>query len=140
MQFRDKDKRSRGSEVEFKFGKSLFDIKAELLRFNESDIRTNPIISFSGKDKGNEYLLAFGYTPSGKFSISTGVEWSDINGDISDRANGPWSFVEAKMEFMRNHNVTLWTGKVRGGRQCSGGVCRYVPDFDGYRISLISRF
>ena len=140
VQFRDTDKIALGSEVEFKFGKSLFDIKAELLRFNESDIRTNPIISFSGKDKGNEYLLAFGYTPSGKFSISTGVEWSDINGDISDRPNGPWSFVEAKMEFMRNHNVTLWTGKVRGGRQCSGGVCRYVPDFDGYRISLISRF
>ena len=140
VQFRDTDKISFGSEVELKFGKSFFDIRAEILRYKEKDIRRNPTISFFGKDEGNEYLLSFGYMPSGRFSISTGTEWSDINGDINDRAKGPWTFVEAKMEFMRNHNFTLWTGKVRGGRQCSGGVCRFVPDFEGFRLSLISRF
>lgn len=139
-QFRDTDKISLGSEVELKFGKSFFDIRAEILRYNERDIRRNPTISFSGRDEGNEYLLSLSYMPSGRFSISTGTEWSDINGDINDRAKGPWTFVEAKMEFMRNHNFTLWTGKVRGGRQCSGGVCRFVPDFEGFRLSLISRF
>lgn len=139
-QFRDADKISLGSEVELKFGKSFFDIRAEILRYNERDIRRNPTISFSGRDEGNEYLLSLSYMPSGRFSISTGTEWSDINGDINDRAKGPWTFVEAKMEFMRNHNFTLWTGKVRGGRQCSGGVCRFVPDFEGFRLSLISRF
>ena len=140
IQFRDTDKISLGSEMEFKFGNSFFDIRAEILRYKEKDIRRNPTISFFGKDEGNEYLLSFGYMPSGRFSISTGTEWSDINGDINDRAKGPWTFVEAKMEFMRNHNFTLWTGKVRGGRQCSGGVCRFVPDFEGFRLSLISRF
>ncbi|MCH7619268.1 MAG: hypothetical protein IH880_05805 [Candidatus Marinimicrobia bacterium] len=140
IQFRDTDKISLGSEMELKFGNSFFDIRAEILRYKEKDIRRNPTISFFGKDEGNEYLLSFGYMPSGRFSISTGTEWSDINGDINDRAKGPWTFVEAKMEFMRNHNFTLWTGKVRGGRQCSGGVCRFVPDFEGFRLSLISRF
>ena len=140
VQFRDTDKISLGSEMELKFGKSFFDVRAEILRYKERDIRRNPTISFFGKDEGNEYLLSLGYMPSGRFSISTGTEWSDIDGDINDRAKGPWTFVEAKMEFMRNHNFTLWTGKVRGGRQCSGGVCRFVPDFEGFRLSLISRF
>ena len=140
VQFRDTDKISLGSEMELKFGNSFFDIRAEILRYKERDIRRNPTISFSGKDEGNEYLLSLGYMPSGRFSISTGTEWSDINGDINDRAKGPWTFVEAKMEFMRNHNFTLWMGKVRGGRQCSGGVCRFVPYFEGFRLSLISRF
>ncbi|MCH8305768.1 MAG: hypothetical protein IIB94_11645 [Candidatus Marinimicrobia bacterium] len=141
VQFRDTDKISFGSEVELKFGRSLFDIRAEILRYNESDVRKNPTISSSDEDKGNEYLLSLSYTPSGRFSVSTGTEWSSIKGDIiKNRAKGPWTFVEAKMEFMRNHNLTLWTGKVRGGRQCSGGVCRFVPDFDGFRLSLISRF
>ena len=136
VQFRDTDKISLGSEVELKFGKSLFDIRAEILRYNESDVRKNQATSFFGEDKGNEYLLSLSYTPSGRFSISTGTEWSQISG----RAKGRWTFVEAKTEVMRNHNFTLWMGRVRGGRQCSGGVCRYVPDFDGFRLSLISRF
>jgi len=140
VQFRDIDKISLGSEVELKFGKSFIDIRAEILRYNESDNRKNPTVSFFGEDKGNEYLLSLSYKPTGKFSISTGTEWSDINGDINDRAKGPWTFVEAKMEFLRNHNITIWTGKIRGGRQCSGGVCRFVPDFEGFRVSLISRF
>ena len=135
-QFRDTDKISFGSEVELKFGKSLFDIRTELLVYDESDIRRSQTVSFFGKDKGNEYLLAFSFTPSGKFSISTGTEWADVSG----RVKGRWTFVEGKMEFRRNHNITLWTGKVRGGRQCSGGVCRFVPDFEGFRLSLISRF
>jgi len=141
VQFRDTDKISLGSEVELKFGKSLFDIRAEILRYSEVDTGKSSMVSFSNEDKGNEYLLSLSYTPSGRFSISTGTEWSDINGDIiKDRAGGPWTFVEAKMEFMSNHNISLWTGKVRGGRQCSGGVCRFVPDFEGFRLSLISRF
>ena len=140
VQFRDTDKISLGTEAEMKFGNSLFDIKAEILRYNESDIRKNLMISYYAEDKGNEYLLFFGYSPSGRITVSTGTEWSDINGDIYDRAKGPWTFVETRIEFMRNHNLTLWTGKVRGGRQCSGGVCRFVPDFDGFRLSLISRF
>ncbi|MCH8929243.1 MAG: hypothetical protein IIB39_11090, partial [Candidatus Marinimicrobia bacterium] len=135
-QFRDTDKISFGSEVEFKFGKSLFDVRTEILIYDESDIRKSQSVSFFGKDEGNEYLLALSYTPSGKFSISTGTEWADVSG----RVKGRWTFVEAKMEFMRNHNITLWTGKVRGGRQCSGGVCRFVPDFEGFRLSLLSRF
>jgi len=136
VQFRDTDKISLGSELELKIGKSLLDIRAEILRYNESDVRKNPTISFFGENKGNEYLLIFGYTPSGRITVSTGTEWSEISG----RAKGRWTFVESKIEFMRNHNFTLWMGKVRGGRQCSGGVCRYVPDFDGFRFSLISRF
>ncbi|TFB10877.1 hypothetical protein E3V55_04850 [Candidatus Marinimicrobia bacterium MT.SAG.3] len=141
VRFRDIDKISFGSEMELKIGKSLFDIRAEILRYSEVDTAKARTISFSNGDEGNEYLLSFGYTPSGRFSVSTGTEWSSIEGDIiKNRAKGPWTFVEAKMEFMRNHNLTLWTGKVRGGRQCSGGVCRFVPDFDGFRLSLISRF
>jgi len=140
-QFRDTDKISFGTELELKFGKSLYDIRAEILMYDESDIRQSQAVSFFGKDEGNEFLIAFGYTPSGRFSISTGTEWSNISGDIiKDRGRGPWTFVETKMEFMNNHNLTLWTGKVRGGRQCSGGVCRFVPDFEGFRLSLISRF
>jgi len=136
VQFRDTDKISFGSEVELKFGKSLFDIRTEILLLDESDIRKSRAASFFGKDEGNEYLLTLGYTPSGKFSISTGTEWADVSGRVKSR----WTYVEAKMEFMRNHNLTLWTGKVRGGRQCSGGVCRFVPDFEGFRLSLLSRF
>ena len=141
VRFRDIDKISFGSEMELKIGKSLFDIRAEILRYSEVDTAKARTISFSHGDEGNEYLLSLSYTPSGRFSVSTGTEWSSIEGDIiKNRAKGPWTFVEAKMEFMRNHNLTLWTGKVRGGRQCSGGVCRFVPDFDGFRLSLISRF
>ncbi len=39
-----------------------------------------------------------------------------------------------------SHTLLMSYGAERGGLNCSGGVCRYVPAFDGLRLTLTSQF
>ena len=104
-----------------------------------STIPSIELVQYRDVDKiffGSEAELILGYTPFRGLTISAGTEWSEL----SSQASGNWTFIGGNLEIKNDHNLALWTGKVRGGRQCSGGVCRYIPDFEGFRLSLESRF
>ncbi len=46
-----------------------------------------------------------------------------------------WPSLEINYRF-ENGNITVAFGKQRGGLVCSGGMCRLVPSFDGFKLGV----
>lgn len=48
-----------------------------------------------------------------------------------------WFGLEATIDLLPHHQLTLFYGSEKGGLRCSNGVCREVPPFeDGFKITL----
>jgi len=54
----------------------------------------------------------------------------------------PRTFLGATVSWRVNahHDVTVFTGKRRGGVACTSGTCYIVPDFEGTELRISSRF
>ena len=70
------------------------------------------------------------------FAGSTGD--SVVSGGGGKRENFP--AVEVTVRPMETLAVTAFWGATKGGLQCSGGICRQVPAFDGLRVEVAAQF
>ncbi len=60
----------------------------------------------------------------------------EVLGDAPDN----WFSVEAGFKLFDNHKLELFYGRERAGIKCTGGSCRQVPEFDGFKMSFVSTF
>ncbi|MDA3837530.1 MAG: DUF6029 family protein [Candidatus Delongbacteria bacterium] len=60
--------------------------------------------------------------------------------EVAENSPDSWLGFEAGLNIYENHKLELFYGRERAGIKCSGGACRQVPEFDGFRMTLISEF
>ncbi len=64
------------------------------------------------------------------------VVWQQRTGDTTAR----WLRLDAFLHLGNRWDLALTWGQQRQDLVCSGGVCRYEPEFDGFRAKVILRF
>ena len=105
------------------------------LKFNSEQQWVYNSIRVGDKNFYNEYLsLAISRSPNivltGNFEITTDKE------DPSGKKY--WASGEISYKFTSANTVMLSYGSERGGLKCSGGICRYVKPFNGFRLTIIN--
>lgn len=48
--------------------------------------------------------------------------------------------VNAKYRFLNDNYLKLFYGNIRGGVKCIGGVCKYYPEFNGFKAEILLSF
>jgi hypothetical protein len=98
---------------------------------------------------GSEFLDlegALGYAYAPYFAITGLYEWSDepasgLLEEDAEKEDDPhfWSVetVVTPRDWVR---ILLGYGRYKGGIRCAGGVCRYVPPFEGLKSEISFRF
>ncbi len=62
----------------------------------------------------------------------------DFSTDYGQRRHiWPQAFVSTRIGGA--HTVLVSYGAERGGINCTGGICRFVPEFDGFRLTITSQ-
>ncbi len=89
------------------------------------------------EDYNDIYASAeYSYSPYGYISVSMIKTTEEVAEDAPDM----WLGLETGINIMDNHKLELFYGRERAGVKCSGGTCRQVPEFDGFRMTLVSEF
>ncbi|HEY3874697.1 MAG TPA: DUF6029 family protein [Candidatus Kapabacteria bacterium] len=106
------------------------------LRLNELitlEYSFNPTINF-----GAIFDYAF-YYADGPFKMDNDLfrGWDLHLWGNSDLAHLPEVYVGLRLG--QSHNLLISYGAERGGLNCTGGICRVVPPFNGLRLSLTSQ-
>ncbi|MBN1968150.1 MAG: hypothetical protein JXR48_15135 [Candidatus Delongbacteria bacterium] len=60
--------------------------------------------------------------------------------EVPEGTDDYWLGYEIGYNISENHKLELYYGRERAGIKCSGGSCRQVPEFDGFKLSLVSSF
>jgi hypothetical protein len=88
------------------------------------------------------------YTFGVPLTLTLSLRWTDFQpGVVQLRAAKEYNFlggeyypsVEARWTFEPGTYLGLFAGQTPGGQLCSGGVCRDVPTFEGFRLSFVGR-
>jgi hypothetical protein len=92
---------------------------------------------YLGEDYNDIYVSSeYSYSPLGYISVSLIKSSQEVSGDAPDM----WLGFETGIDITDSHKLELFYGRERAGVKCSGGTCRQVPEFDGFRMTLISEF
>ncbi len=92
---------------------------------------------YMSEDYNDIYASAeYSYSPLGYISVSMIKTSQEVSGDAPDM----WLGLETGINIMENHKLELFYGRERAGVKCSGGTCRQVPEFDGFKVTLVSEF
>jgi len=89
----------------------------------------------------DDHMLTIEYTRAPGLSLSFAGERtnkSDVQ-QLSGEANR-WFFVQLDYQLTENHDATLFLGSRQGGFICTGGRCRWEPEFEGVELKLLSYF
>ncbi len=57
-----------------------------------------------------------------------------------DEEEGPFPAVQLTYGTMRGTQLSLWAGQRQAGQLCSGGVCKFEPEFEGVELMGIVRY
>jgi hypothetical protein len=82
-------------------------------------------------------LLTLEYSHSPRWAVNTRIEWTS-----SDREQGGrrlWPVIGGTYRIGDAHTIGLQYGSERGGVVCTGGVCRYINPFTGFRLTVSSK-
>ncbi len=77
--------------------------------------------------------LDFGWDNSYTISFSDTYWDTKVDGDGNIKKHYPG--ITAGYKY-KNFRTSLFYGKIKGGLVCTGGMCRYMPDFDGIKAEL----
>jgi hypothetical protein len=99
--------------------------------FRGSEINAEPL-------EYEERLLSLFYSFANEFTLTLSGE--KRTKEIKESPETEWLLGELIWEVSQNHNLTVRVGSEKGGIVCSGGVCRLEPNFDGVKLTLLSRF
>jgi peroxiredoxin len=99
-----------------------------------------------GKEFRGEHLDY--YERRSFFSIHYSQRW--VLTFLFDRTSDPqvlffkdkknWFGVQVEIKFSQANAVRLFYGAMMGGVKCSGGVCKFFPPFEGFRLDALLRF
>lgn len=93
---------------------------------------------YSEQDKGSWAMGMVEYTVSPHWFF---VVWDQVNYGGPVELDEPEHFYNFSFGYTRKANrIQLSYGKQREGVVCAGGVCRYVPAFEGMMLSITSTF
>ncbi|MCK5760266.1 MAG: hypothetical protein KAH33_03165 [Candidatus Delongbacteria bacterium] len=107
---------------------------SSLMLAGEFQTVTNELMD---EDYNDIYVAAeYAYPEYGYINISLITTSQEVSEDTPDS----WLGFEAGINIYENHKLELFYGRERAGIKCSGGACRQVPEFDGFRMTLISEF
>jgi hypothetical protein len=90
-------------------------------------------------------LLTLEYSRSPRWSVNTRIEWSSAKNERGGEAFGLgtdvaiWPVIGATYRIGDAHTFGVQYGAERGGVVCTGGVCRLINPFTGFRLSLTSK-
>jgi hypothetical protein len=85
----------------------------------------------------NNALLTLEYSRSPVWTLSSRLEYT-----TTDREQGGqqfWPVVGGTYRIGSAHTLGMQYGSERGGVVCTGGVCRLINPFTGFRLSLVSK-
>ena len=89
------------------------------------------------EDYNDTYIaVEYDYPEYGYLNVSLITTSQEVSKDAPDS----WFGIEAGINIYDNHKLELFYGRERAGIKCSGGACRQVPEFDGFRMTLVSEF
>lgn len=94
------------------------------------------LVEFDGNS--NNIYTVLEYTLNDKFAINSRVEFSTVKNEQNQRTL--WPVLGGTYRIGNSHTFGLQYGSERGGVVCTGGVCRTVNPFTGFRVSLSSKF
>lgn len=125
-------------QIEMQRAKKGFEIKNN----NESSFSS----LFESKYQYNNFLsFSANYKQKWTFSFAHEVTNADEsliseNHNINDLSNS-WNSISIAHRFGSDDSLQIFYGSVRGGLDCTNGVCRYIQSFDdGLRIDYTSNF
>jgi hypothetical protein len=87
--------------------------------------------------KFNNVLLTLEYTRSPRWAVNTRLEWTTTDKEQGGRRL--WPVVGATYRVGDAHTIGVQYGAERGGVVCTGGVCRLINPFTGFRLNIVSK-
>jgi hypothetical protein len=85
----------------------------------------------------NTYL-SVGVSKSPELSATVNLEFTNDSEDPSGKKF--WALGELAYKLSGANTITASYGSERGGLRCTSGICRYVRPFEGFRLSISSKF
>lgn len=82
-------------------------------------------------------LLTVEFSRSPRWSANARVEWSSTDKEQDGRQL--WPVVGGTYRIGRAHTIGAQYGWERGGVVCTGGVCRFINPFTGFRLIITSK-
>ena len=82
-------------------------------------------------------LLTLEFSRSPTWSANARLEWTST--DKEQEGRQVWPVVGGTYRIGRTHTLGAQYGWERGGVICTGGVCRFINPFTGFRLSLTSK-
>lgn len=115
-----------GLELGFAFGKHSLELSA----YHRFERRYS--FDYVNYVRGSSSLT---WSFAGKFRISPVLNWNTEKIDTPSLYPG----IEARWDFIPGSFLRIFGGRTPGGRICSGGVCRDVPEFEGILGEVVVR-
>ncbi len=92
------------------------------------------IAPYEGKFKNVLLTLEYARSP---WSVNARLEWTTTDKEQGGRRL--WPVIGGTYRIGDAHTLALQYGAERGGVVCTGGVCRLINPFSGFRLSLTSK-
>lgn len=89
------------------------------------------------KDFLNE-LISLSVSKSPNLSATVSYEWTTSDEEPTGKKS--WLLGEVSYKLNSTNSVTVSYGTERGGVRCTNGICRYVRPFEGFRLTVNSKF
>jgi hypothetical protein len=110
----------------------------ELQTVFDSQKETHATDSTAGFDgKFNNVLLTLEYSRSPRWAVNTRIEYTTTDDEQGGRHL--WPVVGLTYRIGNAHTIGVQYGAERGGVVCTGGVCRQINPFDGFRLTVVSK-
>jgi len=87
--------------------------------------------------KYNNVLLTLEFSRSPRWSVNGRLEWTTT--DTEQGGKRLWPAIGATYRIGNSHTIGIQYGAERAGVVCTGGVCRLVNSFEGFRLSIVSK-
>jgi hypothetical protein len=82
-------------------------------------------------------LLTLEYTRSPEWAVNTRIEVSNVKNEQGGRTI--WPVLGVTYRLGTTHTIGIQYGSERGGTVCTGGVCRLINPFTGFRLNVVSK-
>jgi len=83
-------------------------------------------------------FVALSLSKSPELTMTVNTEFTSDKDDPSGKTH--WVLGEVSYKVTPTNIMTASFGSERGGLKCTNGICRYVYPFNGFRLSLSSKF
>ncbi len=89
----------------------------------------------------DDHMLTVEFTRAPRLSLSLAGEHTNKSErqKLFGEANN-WLSAQMDLQLTDNHDATLFVGSRQGGFICTGGRCRWEPEFKGVELKLFSNF